>query len=76
MFPINLQVTAYFAHPKSFENIEIVALRSTVNLVYNDTLGVTKMCCHNQGVVAIRAFSTETTEPVTAICVVVKRLML
>ena len=50
-------------------------MRNTVKHVYNDTLGATKMCCYNQ-VVVIRTFSTETIEPVSAMCVVVKRLML
>ena len=45
-------------------------------LVYNDTLGATKMCCCNQVVVVTRTFSTETIESVPAMCVVVKRLML
>ena len=48
----------------------------TVKLVYNDTLGATKMCCYNQGVVVTKAFCTETIESVPAMCVVVKRLML
>ena len=48
----------------------------TVRLVYNDTLGATIMCCYNQVVVVTRTFSTETTESVPAMCVVVKRLML
>ena len=48
----------------------------TVKLVYNDTLGATKMCCYNQVVVVTRTFSTETIESVPAMCVVVKRLML
>ena len=42
---------------------------STVKLVYNDTLGATKMC---QVVVVTRTFSTETIESVPAMCVVVK----
>ena len=46
----------------------------TVELVYNDTLGATKLCYYNQ-VVVTRAFSTETIESVPAMCVVVKRLM-
>ena len=49
---------------------------STVKLVYNDTLGATKMCCYNQVVVVTRTFTTETNESVPAMCVVVKRLML
>ena len=49
---------------------------STVKLVYNDTLGATKMCCYNQVVVVSRKFSTETIESVPAMRVVVKRLML
>ena len=48
----------------------------TVKLIYNDTLGATKMCCYNQVVVVTRTFSTETIESVPAMCVVVKRLML
>jgi hypothetical protein len=54
-----------------------LALRiTTVKLVYNDTIGTTKICCYNQVVVATRTFSTETIESVPAMCVVVKRLML
>ena len=34
-------------------------LASTVKLVYNDTTGATKMCCHNQVVVVTRTFSIE-----------------
>ena len=48
----------------------------TAKLVYNDTLGATKMCCYSQVVVVTRIFSTETIESVPAMCVVVKRLML
>ena len=48
----------------------------TVKLVYNDTLGATKLCCYNQVVVVTRAFSTETIESVSAMCVAVKRLLL
>ena len=48
----------------------------TVKLVYNDTLGATKMCCYNQVVVVTRTFSTETIQSVPAMCVVVKRSML
>ena len=48
----------------------------TDKLVYNDTLGATKICCYNQGVVVTRAFCTETIESVPAMRVVVKRLML
>ena len=53
-----------------------VSVYITVKLVYNDTLGATKMCCYNQVVVVTRTFSTETIESVPAMCVVVKRLML
>ena len=53
-----------------------VFILCTVKLVYNNALGATKMCCHNQVVVVTRAFSTETIESVPAMCVVVKRLML
>ena len=35
---------------------------STVKLVYNDTLGATKMCCYNQVVVISMTFTTETIE--------------
>ena len=49
---------------------------STVKLVYNDTLGASKICCYNQVVVVTRTFSTETIEYVPAMCVVVKKLML
>ena len=49
---------------------------NTVKLVYNDTLGATKMCCYNQVVVVTRIFSTETIESVSAMCVAVKRLLL
>ena len=52
------------------------SLFHTVELVYINTLGATKMCCYNQVVVVIRTFSTETIESVPAMCVVVKRLML
>ena len=48
----------------------------TVILVYNDTLGATKMCCYNQVVVVTRTFGTETIESIPAKCAVVKRLML
>ena len=48
----------------------------TVKLVYNDTLGATKMCCYSQVVVVTRTFSAETIESVPAMCVVVKRLRL
>ena len=48
----------------------------TVKLVYSNTLGATKMCCYNQVVVVTRTFSTETTESVPAMCVVIKSLML
>ena len=48
----------------------------TVKLVYNDTLGATKMCCYNQVVVVTKTFSTETIDTVPNMCVVVKRLML
>ena len=44
----------------------------TVKLVYNNTLGATKMCCYNQVVVVTRTFSTETIESIPAMCVVVK----
>ena len=49
---------------------------TTAKLVYNDTLGATKMCCYNQVVVVTRTFSTETIESALAMCVVVRRLML
>ena len=48
----------------------------TVKLVYNNTLSATKMCCYNQVVVVTSTFCTETSESVSAMCVVVKRLML
>ena len=48
----------------------------TVKLVYNDTLGATKMCCYNQVVVVTRTFTTETIESVPVMSVVIKRLML
>ena len=48
----------------------------TVKLVHNDTLSATKMCCYKEVVVVTRAFSTETIESVSAMCVAVKRLML
>ena len=54
----------------------LVTTYGTVKLVYNDTLGATKMCCYNQVVVVTRIFSTETIVSVPAMCVVVKRLML
>ena len=39
----------------------------TVKLVYNDTLGATKMCCYNQVVDVTRTFTSETIESVPAI---------
>ena len=48
----------------------------TVKLVYNDTLGATKMCYYKQVVVVTRTFSTETIESVPVMGVVIKRLML
>ena len=51
-------------------------LHGTVKLVYNDTLGATKMCSYNQVVAATRTFSTEASETVPNMCVVVERLML
>ena len=53
-----------------------VYIAGPVKLVYNDTLGATKMCCYNQVVVVTRTFNTETIESIPAMCVVVKRLML
>ena len=40
----------------------------TVKLVYNNTLGVIKMCCSDQVVLVTRTFGTETIESVPAVC--------
>ena len=63
-------------NPAHINNIYIYIYIYTVKLVYNDTLGATKMCCYNQVVVVTGTFSIETIESVPAMCVVVKRLML
>ena len=62
LFIINFSVLMQY---KSIQNID------TVKLVYNNTLGPTKMCCYNQVVVVTRTFSTETIESVPTMCVVV-----
>ena len=63
----------YFYFDRKCPNVRNDVYMYTVKLVYNDTLGATKMCCYNQVVVVTRTFSTETIESVPAMCVVVKR---
>ena len=63
-------------HYNGIRNSTKHSILYAVKLVYNDTLGATKLCCYNQVVVVTRTFSTETIESVPAMCVVVKRLML
>ena len=60
----------------TYTSLACIDICITVKLVYNNTLGATKMCCYNQVVVVTRTFSTDTIESVFAMCVVVKRLML
>ena len=56
------------------KEVSTVSGFSTGELVYNDTLGATKICCYNQVADVTRTFSTEAIESVPAMGVVVKRL--